>query len=408
MKIHRSLAEAVVHGLEDIFKSGRQADKVVEALLKSNKKWGKRDRSFIAEHIYESVRWWRLISFVADQEQPHSRQDFWKALQIWLTIKPVRLSMEQGYSLPDWPEFPPLDQAELLQRYHQGMKIRKIAHSIPDWLDRQGVGELSEKWVNELIAQNSPAPVYLRVNSLKTTLEDVLQIFGPDDALKVPGIPSALRLVKRQNVATRDSFKMGYFEIQDAGSQLIAPFVNPQPGELIIDACAGAGGKALHMASLMGNQGRIIAMDVEAHKLQELERRAKRNGATIIESQVIRSDRDLERFTNKADRVLLDVPCSGLGVLRRNPDAKWKLTSDFLEEIRKVQADILLNYSRMVRVGGALVYATCSILPSESEVQVAQFLERAGDNWKLVKEHRTNPFTEDIDGFYMAFLERVK
>ena len=170
----------------------------------------------------------------------------------------------------------------------------------------------------------------------------------------------------------------------------------------VIDACAGAGGKTLHLASLMENKGTIIAMDTEAWKLEELRKRAKRNGIHNIDTRVIEG-KTIKRLKESADAVLLDVPCSGLGVLKRNPDAKWKLNLKFIEELKEIQYNILTKYSSMVKPGGKLVYATCSILPSENELQVNKFLKE-NPNFKLVREHNTDPITEECDGFYMALL----
>jgi len=215
-----------------------------------------------------------------------------------------------------------------------------------------------------------------------------------------------LLLKKRLNVSGLDSFKAGHFEIQDAGSQLIAPYLDVRPGMSVIDACAGAGGKSLHLAALLGNTGSILSMDIEHHKLQELERRAARNGVTNLTTMHISSNKIIETLSETTDRLLLDVPCSGLGVLRRNPDSKWKLKPEFLDKIRKVQAQILENYSTMVKKGGKMVYATCSILPSESEEQVRAFTKRHKADWQFVSEHRTSPARDGFDGFYMALLER--
>lgn len=219
----------------------------------------------------------------------------------------------------------------------------------------------------------------------------------------LPSLPSALALTEKKNVFQTEAFKNGFFEVQDAGSQVIAPTLDVQPGMRVIDACAGAGGKTLHLAALMQNQGRLIAMDVENWKLDELRRRARRNGVSNVETRLIEA-KTIKRLRETADRVLLDVPCSGLGVLRRNPDSKWKIMPEFLAQIRQTQYDILSHYSQMVKPGGKLVYATCSILPSESENQVQRFLKEQGQQWTLETETRTSPARDGFDGFYMASL----
>jgi 16S rRNA (cytosine967-C5)-methyltransferase len=187
---------------------------------------------------------------------------------------------------------------------------------------------------------------------------------------------------------------------------LIAPFLQVKAGMSVIDACAGAGGKALHLATLMHNLGALIAMDTEGHKLEELRKRAQRNGIHIIETRTIDSPKVIMRFHNMADRLLLDVPCSGLGVLRRNPDTKWKLKPEFLDSIRATQAEIIQNYSKMVKIGGKMVYATCSILPSENQNQVAAFLNN-NKNWQLEEDKTVTAHADGFDGFYMARLARL-
>lgn len=387
------LVEAIVFSLGEIFEKGRQADKVIEQVLKSNRKWGARDRGFIAENTYEIVRWWRLLLFVSQEERPAYSDIF----AIWQTLK--------GNELPAWTEFAHIQPQRIRHAYEEAKKIRKVRESIPDWLDEVGASELGEKWDDELHALNQTAPVVLRVNTLKTNREALQKQLAEDgiETNPLPSLPSALALTEKKNVFQTEAFKNGFFEVQDAGSQVIAPTLDVQPGMRVIDACAGAGGKTLHLAALMQNQGRLIAMDVENWKLDELRRRARRNGVSNVETRLIEA-KTIKRLRETADRVLLDVPCSGLGVLRRNPDSKWKIMPEFLEQIRQTQYDILSHYSQMVKPGGKLVYATCSILPSESENQVQRFLKEQGQQWTLETETRTSPARDGFDGFYMASL----
>jgi 16S rRNA (cytosine967-C5)-methyltransferase len=175
----------------------------------------------------------------------------------------------------------------------------------------------------------------------------------------------------------------------------------------VVDVCAGAGGKTLHLASLMKNKGQLIAMDLYESKLNQLKIRAKRNGVFNIEPRIIEGTKSIKKLHEKADRVLIDAPCSGLGVLKRNPDSKWKLQPEFIENIKKTQQEVLVNYSKMVKKGGKLVYATCSILPSENEKQIEWFLKTPeGAAFKKVKENKIFAHQSGFDGFYMALLER--
>jgi 16S rRNA (cytosine967-C5)-methyltransferase len=201
------------------------------------------------------------------------------------------------------------------------------------------------------------------------------------------------------------SFRKGLYEVQDAASQRIAPFVQPEAGQIIIDACAGAGGKTLHLAALSHDKARIVAMDVEGWKLEELKKRASRAGLKSVETELIRGNKTLKYWEAKADRLLLDAPCSGLGVLRRHPDSKWKLNPEAIEEVMETQAEILHRYCRMLKPGGILVYATCSLMPGENDRQVAEFLEEHPE-FQLEEMDRTWP-SDGWDGFFMARMRKM-
>jgi 16S rRNA (cytosine967-C5)-methyltransferase len=240
---------------------------------------------------------------------------------------------------------------------------------------------------------------------LKTTqkaLQDLLNEINIETSV-LAELPDALILQKRSNISKTELYKNGFFEVQDAASQLVAPFLDVKLGMRVIDACAGAGGKALHLAALMQNKGRVVAMDVEERKLTELLKRVKRNGVDNIETKLIDA-KTLLSLEASADRLLLDVPCSGLGVIRRNPDAKWKLTPAFIDNLRRIQWKILSEYSSMLKKGGKMVFATCSLLPSESEAHIQRLLIEQPDSWELLLERRTSPATDGYDGFYMACL----
>jgi 16S rRNA (cytosine967-C5)-methyltransferase len=384
-----------VEGLHDIFVNKKYADKVIEKILKSNPKWGARDRRFIAETTYDIVRWYRLFKEISEAED----EDFWKLLGVWC--------LWNNTEFPDWEEFEGLDRKKIEARYEEFQSDRKIKESIPDWLDELGEKELGKEWAKELSALNEEASVVLRVNTLKVNRKSLQQQLEEEEIVTdAPAeFPDALILEQRQNIFTRQQFKDGLFEVQDAGSQLIAPFLKVEPGQRVIDACAGGGGKTLHLASLMQNKGRIIALDTEEWKLEELKKRARRAGAGNIETRVIESSKTIKRLENSADRLLLDVPCSGLGVIKRNPDAKWKLSIDFIERVKELQQHILADYSTMVKPGGLIVYSTCSLLPSENENQVEKFLESRKEQFELVEQKWIKP-SEGFDGFYMALLKR--
>jgi 16S rRNA (cytosine967-C5)-methyltransferase len=402
MRLHRNLCFSVIDGLTLIFNEGNYADKVIQQLLKRDKRWGARDRAFVAETTYDIVRWKRLYAEIAEVKEPFNRDNIWRMFAVWATLK--------GIKLPDWKYFEETPTRKIKGRFDELSKIRKFKESIPDWMDELGEKELGAKvWTEEITALNEQADVILRVNTLKTTKEKLqAELFDLDiECDFLPDYPNALKLKERANVFTTEAFKNGFFEVQDASSQLVAEFLNVQPGMRVVDACAGAGGKTLHIASLMENKGQIIAMDIYENKLHELKRRAKRNGAHNIEPRVIDSTKVIKKLYDKADRVLIDAPCSGLGVLRRNPDAKWKLQLDFIEKIKTTQQDILQQYSKMVKPGGQLVYATCSVLPSENQKQVETFLtSESGKDFTFVKDKKVLSHKSGYDGFYMALLQK--
>lgn len=404
MRLHRNLCFSVIDGLMLIFNEGQYADKVIQQLLKRDKRWGSRDRAFVAETTYDIVRWKRLYSEIAEVKEPYDRDNIWRIFAVWATLR--------GIKLPDWGYFDSTPTRKIKGRFDELSKIRKYRESIPDWLDALGEKELgSEVWTKEINALNVQADVILRVNTLKTTKEALqAQLFDLDiETDFLPEYPNALKLKERANVFQTEAFTNGLFEVQDASSQLVAEFLEVTPGIRVVDTCAGAGGKTLHIASLMENKGQIIALDIYANKLHELKRRAKRNGAFNIETRHIESTKVIKKLYDKADRVLIDAPCSGLGVLRRNPDAKWKLKPEFIEDIKKAQQDILQQYSRIVKPDGKLVYATCSILPSENEQQVKLFLTSDfGKEFTFVKEKKVLSHESGYDGFYMALLEKKK
>jgi 16S rRNA (cytosine967-C5)-methyltransferase len=202
-------------------------------------------------------------------------------------------------------------------------------------------------------------------------------------------------------------FKEGFFEIQDSSSQMVGEFLQVKPGMRVIDACAGAGGKSLHLAALMENKGKIVSLDIAQWKLDEMMKRARRAGAFNIEPRIVESVKAIKRLDASADRLLLDVPCSGLGVLRRNPDAKWKLSLERIDEVKHLQSEILRNYAPMLKADGMMVYSTCSILPSENSDQVKAFIEESAGIYELIAEKSILPSTGS-DGFYMASIQRKK
>lgn len=400
-RLHKNLVKLIAQGLERVFDQDQYSEKVLEGLLTSDSRLGSTDRRFIAEHFYDLVRYWRQVEWLAEELDEPDDLDYTSMVMLWLCTR--------GYDLPDWPEVSHLPPAYVVREAYVPEEMPlEVRYSVPDWLHERGGEELGARWPAELAGLNAPAPTYLRANTLKTSVEDLITDLASEGvtASLVPESPDALQLDARIKVIRLASFRKGLFEVQDASSQRISQMLQPEPGQLVIDACAGAGGKSLHLAALMQNKGKIISMDVEAWKLDELRRRAKRNGVKIIDTQPIENRKSIKNWHDKADRLLLDVPCTGLGVLRRNPDTKWKLDEDRIWDLQQTQATILNQYSKMLKVGGLMVYATCSLLPSEDEHQVSKFLEEH-TGWELIQDLHTWP-SEGWDGFYMALLRRNK
>lgn len=388
------MVATLVEALDEVFEQGQYADKVIQRNLKAQKQWGARDRRFFAESLYEIVRWERLLAYMVDDN------DFWK---IWAAYW-----IRQGNELPDWEELKDISVSEAQARA-KNIPSFAVAQSIPDWMDQLLEQELGAEYKDVVRALNQPADVFLRVNTMKITPGDLIKKLADEGIQALPvsaDLPQAIRLSERRNIFISKTFKEGLFEVQDAASQMVAPLLDVQPGQRVVDACAGAGGKSLHIASLMKNKGRIVSLDVQEWKLSELKIRARRNSVDIIETRLIDSTKVIKRMSASADRLLLDVPCSGIGVLRRNPDAKWKLSLEEVKRLRDLQYEILTSYSSIVKKGGRMVYATCSLLPSENEKQIQRFLQEHGADWTLLQEIHLRPDQQGYDGFYAAALGR--
>ena len=396
--IHRNLLIGIHDALEEtFFQDKKYADKVLERLLKAHKKWGSADRQVVSEIFYDIVRWKkRLEYYMGEGTKPSNIYNLILAYLLWKKVKYKKFD-----------EFDGIKTGGILSKLDKKtFPTKAIEHSVPDWLAGLFEKELGAKWEKEMSALNEQAPVILRANSLKISAENLVEILKEEgvNSFVLRGYPDAVQLEEKKNVFLTSAFKEGFFEVQDASSQKIAELLDVKEGMRVVDACAGAGGKTLHIAALMKNKGQIIALDIYEWKLAELKRRAKRAGAFNIETRFIEDNKVIKRLHNTADRLLIDAPCSGLGVLRRNPDSKWKIDEDFINRIKTEQENILQNYSKILKKGGKMVYATCSILPSENGEQVRKFLAE-NTEFALVKEENIMP-SDGYDGFYMALIER--
>ena len=396
--IHRNLLIGIHDALQEtFFQEKKYADKVIERLLKAHRKWGSQDRQTVSEIFYNIIRWKkRLEYYMGEGVKPNNIYKLILAYLLWSKTHYKKFE-----------EFDGIKVADILTKLKKGtVPTKAIEYSIPDWLAETLEKELGKNWEREMLALNEQAPTVLRTNSLKTTPRELIADLNDEnvEAFTIKNYPDAVQLAEKKNVFLTSAFKDGLFEVQDASSQKIGELLDVKEGMRVVDACAGAGGKTLHLAALMKNKGQIIALDIYEWKLAELKRRAKRDGAHNIETRLISDNKVIKRLHEKADRLLIDAPCSGLGVLKRNPDSKWKIDQEFIERIKSEQQQILQDYSKILKKGGQMIYATCSILPSENNEQVKIFLENNPD-FTLVKDQKIMP-SEGYDGFYMALIKR--
>jgi len=313
-----------------------------------------------------------------------------------------------------------LDQAEMPE---------PVRFELPDWLYPRMLARFGDRLAMEMAALSEPAPLDLRVNVLKGTRDEAAAALAAEgwEARPTPLSPWGLRIDGRRPVTSGPAFQSGLVEIQDEGSQLIAALTGAKPGMRVVDWCAGAGGKTLALAAMMGNRGQIVACDVSASRLDGAVRRLRRAGVNNVERHLVETgDKWAKRRAGAFDRVLVDAPCTGTGTWRRNPDARHRLTEQDLLELTRKQSSILDTARALVRPGGRLIYATCSLLQEENEGQVSGFLLRHAD-FRLVPLAQAWPFEGTVpevmgpdgemlsltpaahgtDGFFAAVLERT-
>lgn len=390
-KLHDNIAVAAIESLKNVLQENKRTSRVLQKMIATHPKWGARDRKMLYTIVFDCLRWRRLfahyIQTPTESTTPEQLLTVWchKNDSLWADALPMRL-------IDDPQEQSPVVQA-----------------SYPDWLFELGQKELPSYWEKEYPALNQQAGVSLRTNRLRThpkKLQEELASRYQIESQIVPDTPDALQLTQRRKLDRNALFLKGYFEIQDAHSQKVAPFTQLIPGMNVIDLCAGAGGKSLQLAALMRNKGNLRAYDIEANKLKELQRRARRAGAKIIRTEVLEQGATLPENENWADVVLIDAPCSGLGTLKRNPELKWRLTEATLKNLQQTQTALLEQAAPWVKPNGVLVYATCSILPSENQQIVSTFLKNH-KCFHLEEEQGFYAHQSAFDGFYMARMKKT-
>lgn len=393
----------------------RPADVALSAFFRSRPKLGRQDRAQIAEAAYGVIRHLRTLEHLAAGRAPRRLALAWLARfgganlrQFEAEVSAADMEWLRGIKAADLSSLP-----------------AAVRLDVPDWLYERLTDQYGERTEALVAALNRAAPLDIRVNPQKTDREAARETLAKDGiaAEPTPYSPLGLRLKEKPALNRHPLFQDGAIEVQDEGSQLLALLTAPRRGEMVCDFCAGAGGKTLLLGGLMKNSGRLYAFDVAEKRLANLKPRLARSGLSNVHPQLLANERDphLKRLVGKFDRVLVDAPCSGLGTLRRNPDLKWRQNPESVTELTAKQAAILASASRLVKPGGRLVYATCSLLNDENDAVVAAFLAEHGD-FRLVPAGqvlgeqrvalemgdylRLGPDTHDTDGFFAAVLER--
>lgn len=360
------------------------------------------EQGFILKHINSMFRRLSFYAYAANLRRP---SDFERHVNRLI----VCYCAEQKWPIPDLDCGEGFERSKISQRLGQATNYPLLNEGCPIWLEELASKQLGDIWPRERRALGGESKRFIRVNTLKIDRDSLASELAHECVVtkSVKGVTTALEVTSNSALFRTKAFKQGYFEQQDAGSQLIAPFLEVSSSMTVIDTCAGSGGKTLHLAALMEGKGRLLALDTEGYKLDDLKKRARRAGASNIETRVIDSTKIIKRLYDKADRVLIDAPCSGTGVLRRVPDSKWRDSREKLPELLFIQQDILRRYSKLVKVGGLVVYSTCSILPKENREQIETFLKNCEGAFELVEDKQIYP-SEGFDGFYMAKLKRLK
>jgi 16S rRNA (cytosine967-C5)-methyltransferase len=406
---------------------GFASDRIAEA-FRRERSLGSRERRDVAETLYGMIRQARRIDFALEPLRlPADRRELGRYLAYRVLEGELDADRAAAELAGDWRAVAAVD--ERIARERDPVRRLGLGRSLPDWLARRLIEQYEEEADALAAALNRRAPLTIRANTLKTTRDALAARLAAEGIAAHPTrwAGAGLVLDTRVNVFGLAAFKEGLFEAQDEASQLVAELTAPPPRSLVIDACAGAGGKTLALGALMGSKGRLVALDVDERKLEELRRRARRAGLSNARALAVDDGGwpdEVERLRGQADRVLVDAPCSGLGALRRNPEARWRLGEDDLRRLPGEQRRIAARAQALVAPGGRLIYATCTILREENEAVVAGLLGpgwepvRAAEIWGAERASelcdatgtclRLLPDRHDTDGFFAAVLRRQR
>lgn len=422
--------QAAIELLDEIDRTGYPADRTMSHYFRQRRYIGAGDKREISEHLYAVLRHRLSLQYLLKSVSLTSSSRLLIAVHLLQNgtelesvfdgqrHNPTRFGDTQLEALGNI-EFAKLGDAPLYVRLN-----------VPEWIAPGLEAVLGQRFADEMQALNERASTDIRVNSLKSSREQL----GPEferQGLKFSNgelAPSAIVFEQRVALFDTDAFKRGEFEVQDQGSQLLALATGVRPGDKVIDFCAGAGGKTLAMAAMMQNRGTLYACDIHSKRLDELKKRCRRAGVHNVRVHRLSSEQDkwIKQHASFADVVLVDAPCTGTGTWRRNPDSRWRLSSGDLQNLLQLQHSILTNAARLVKPGGKLFYATCSLLQEENELQIDQFLA-ANEGFKpsvignlnlfhaiadkvelSANTLRTYPALSGCDGFYLCALQRAE
>ncbi len=416
----KALLDLTTQLIREVLKLDAPADSIVSYFFRKQKALGQRERHALAETAYAVLRQRLLWAHLA--QSGHGPQERRLALLAWQGLPHV---LKNG-ATPD--ELAWLARTATIDRTQLQDKLR---HNLPDWLANRLREQLDDAGFWALVETfSASAPLDLRVNTQKAKRETVLETLAAAqiEAAPTPYSTIGIRIPGKPALQKMPIYTEGHVEVQDEGSQLLSLLTAPKRGEMVVDFCAGAGGKTLALGALMRNTGRLYAFDVSAHRLDNLKPRLARSGLSNVYATQIAHENDdrIKRLRGKIDRVLVDAPCSGLGTLRRNPDLKWRQSPKALEELKVKQTAILDSAARLLKPGGRLVYATCSVIPDENEgiadaftaahpdfvpLNAAEALTSAGveNAAKLVTPAghlRLWPHLHSTDGFFAAVWQK--
>jgi 16S rRNA (cytosine967-C5)-methyltransferase len=416
VQISAALLSSATLALEQILPMSHPADAVLRQYFRENSQLGSRDRSFVAETVFCVIRHKRLLEHLL--EHPSARK---LALGALIKIQGIGLGQLDTLLQPEDKDWAVRLKATDIEALDAATRL-----SLPDWLYQSLSVQVSAANAMEFgRAMLNPAPLDLRVNTLVMTREKVLAelLSSGFEARATAFSPIGIRLTGKPPINRHALFLQGALEVQDEGSQLLGFLVAPKRREMVVDFCAGAGGKTLMLGAMMHSQGRLYALDISAKRLNNLRLRLKRSGLSNVHPEFIENENDtkIKRLAGKIDRVLVDSPCSGLGTLRRNPDLKWRQSPESVAELATKQRTILNAAAKLPKPGGRLAYATCSVLHEENQQIVSDFLATHED-FKLLNAGEVlddsriplecgeffelHPQTHGTDGFFAAVMEK--